>query len=214
MRGPRIDKVLSRLFGRWHSHTAVWLTAIVTPVFWLVRIAEIFIYPLLTRLVELPPYPGREWVNVSRHKFSGLVGHDLIWCLYCDWMTGIWSLGSEMLRNIESFWCPIRFANDRKCANCVIDFPDLANGWVEAGGTMQEVADTLERMYADGQRGWLGHQVRMTVNGKLLEPAPANCGLRAVSGQPCAHSSRSSQYPGFRRRSITAMIAIFPSRSW
>ena len=37
-----------------------------------------------------------------------VIGHALIWCLYCDWMTGVWSLGTEMLRNVESFWYPIR----------------------------------------------------------------------------------------------------------
>ena len=76
-----------------------------------------------------------DWISVSRQKFSGLVGHDLIWCLYCDWMTGVWSLGTEMLRNVESLWCPIRFACDKKCANCAIDFPDVNNGWVHASGT-------------------------------------------------------------------------------
>ena len=35
-------------------------------------------------------YKQAEWVNVSRTKFDGLVGHDLIWCLYCDWR---WSDG-------------------------------------------------------------------------------------------------------------------------
>ena len=47
-------------------------------------------------------------------KVEGLVGHDRIWCLYCDWMTGVWSLGTEMLRNVESFWCPLRFSSDAK----------------------------------------------------------------------------------------------------
>src|ERR1043165_4775428 len=32
-RGPRIVTTLNRIVGRWRNHTAVWLTAIVTPVF-------------------------------------------------------------------------------------------------------------------------------------------------------------------------------------
>jgi hypothetical protein len=166
VRGPRIVKVLNRLIGPWRNYTAVWLTAIVTPCFWLVRMAEVFIYPPIARLTGFPRYKGRDWVAVSRHKFSGLVGHDLIWCLYCDWMTGIWSLGSEMLRNVESFWCPIRFASDKKCANCSTDFPDVLNGWIPADGTMTQVADKLEQMHSGNIHGWFGHPVRLTVKGK------------------------------------------------
>jgi hypothetical protein len=165
-KGPRIIKVSNRLNGRVRNMTATWLTAIVTPIFWLIRVAEVFIWPTMTWLVGLPRYRGAEWVNVSRQKFSGLVGHDLIWCLYCDWMTGVWSLGTEMLRNVESFWCPIRFASDKKCANCAVDFPDVDGGWVAADGTMADVAGTLEQMYGNGERGWFGHPARLTVKGQ------------------------------------------------
>ena len=171
VRGPRIVKVLNRIFGPWRNYTAVWITALVTPLFWAVRMAEVALYPFLVKLVNFPAYRQGEWVNVSRHKFCGLVGHDLIWCLYCDWMTGVWSLGTEMLRNVESFWCPIRFDDEKKCANCAIDFPDVERGWVPAGATIAEAAATVERMYGDRQHGWFGHRsrVRLTVNGE--EPA-------------------------------------------
>lgn len=168
LRGPRIVKVLNRLVGRWRNHTAVWLTAIVTPMFWIVRVAEVAIYPLIARLVNFPRYNAGEWVNVSRHKFSGLVGHDLIWCLYCDWMTGVWSLGSEMLRNVESFWCPIRFDSAKKCAHCALDFPDVVHGWVPADGAMTDVAKTLETMFSNGRQGWFGHPARLTLRGEEL----------------------------------------------
>jgi hypothetical protein len=150
----------------------VWVTSVCTPVFCLVRMAELFVYPPLTLLVGLPKYDHAEWVNVSRQKFEGLVGHDLIWCLYCDWMTGVWSLGSEMLRNVESFWCPIRFASGKKCANCATDFPDLEHGWVPADGNMVDVTATIERMYAGNVRAWFGHPVRITVKGKAIEEEP------------------------------------------
>ena len=175
MQGPRIVKVLNRTVGRWRNHAAVWLTAIVTPLFWVVRVAQVTIYPPITWLVGLPKYDGADWVNVSRHKFSGLVGHDLIWCLYCDWMTGVWSLGSEMLRNVESFWCPIRFDSAKKCANCAIDFPDINGGWVPAHATMADVTRTLEEKYPPGVpvRPWFGHPVRVTVRGQDVEPVEA-----------------------------------------
>ncbi|MEX0652701.1 MAG: hypothetical protein WD534_05825 [Phycisphaeraceae bacterium] len=175
-KGPRIVKVLNRLVGRWRNHAAVWVTAIAVPLFWIVRVTEMVVYPPLTWLVGLPRYRTGEWVNVSRQKFEGLVGHDLIWCLYCDWMTGVWSLGTEMLRNVESFWCPIRFANGKKCENCKIDFPDVVGtptspAWVAADGTMADVAALLEQQYGPtssqpAANRWFGHPARLTVEGK------------------------------------------------
>ena len=167
VRGPRLVKVVNAKIGWVRNHGACWVTACVTPVFWFVRVGEVLAYPLLTRIAGLPAYTQRDWVNVSRQKFDGLVGHDLIWCLYCDWMTGVWSLGTEMLRNVESFWCPIRFRSDKKCVNCSIDFPDVDHGWVPADGTMADVTRTWERMYADqSDHAWFGHPVRLTVNGR------------------------------------------------
>jgi hypothetical protein len=167
-RGARIVKVINRAVGPARNYTATWVTALATPVFWIVRVAELIVYPPLVWLVDLPRYKHADWVNVSRQKFRGLVGHDLIWCLYCDWMTGVWSLASEMLRNVESFWCPIRFDNSKKCVNCATDFPDVANGWVSADGNIADVAHVLEQQYGQGQRprAWFGHPVRITVRGR------------------------------------------------
>jgi hypothetical protein len=176
-RGPRIVKVLNHLLGRWRNHAALWVMVPAVPMFWLVRVTQMTIYPLLTRLVGLPRYNAGEWVNLSRQKFEGLVGHDLIWCLYCDWMTGLWSLGSEMLRNIESLWCPIRFASEKKCENCALDFPDVVPGektagWVRADGTMDEVTSLLQQQYGTtSHRGWYGHPVRLTVDGQAVSSA-------------------------------------------
>jgi hypothetical protein len=128
VRQPRIFTTINRLVGRWRNHASLWLTAIVTPIFWVVRVAEIVIYPPLRWLVNFPRYNSADWVNVSRHKFDGLVGQDLIWCLYCDWMTGVWSLGSEILRNVESFWCPIRFDSQQEMRQLLGRFPRCQQG--------------------------------------------------------------------------------------
>jgi hypothetical protein len=162
VKGPRIIKVIHKKFGACRNLTALYITALVIPVFWLVRMAQVILYPNLVRLVHFPPYDAADWISVSRQKFSGLVGHDLIWCLYCDWMTGVWSLGTEMLRNVESFWCPIRFSCEKKCANCAIDFPDVNDGWVHASGTMADVVKTLDRMYPPAKelQSWFGHSLR------------------------------------------------------
>ena len=156
----------------------LFLTAAALPCFIVIRVAELCVYPFLTPLVGLPRYRHADWVNVSRQKFDGLVGHDLIWCLYCDWMTGVYALGAEMLRNVESFWCPIRFASGKKCDNCKLDFPDIDGGWVAPEGTMGDVVATLEKMYGpratadlprDQRHPWFGHPVRMTVEGKATD---------------------------------------------
>ena len=178
-RGPRIVKVLNRVLGTWRNHAALWVMLPAVPLFWLIRVAQMTVYPALVAIAGLPRYRTGEWVNVSRHKFDGLVGHDLIWCLYCDWMTGLWSLGSEMLRNIESLWCPIRFDSQKKCENCRLDFPDVAGGtgsvdphdhaasWVPADADIVAAAELLEQQYGKtDHRGWFGHQTRvnLTIN--------------------------------------------------
>jgi hypothetical protein len=173
--GPRIVTFLNRTVGRLNNHVALWVTAFALPIFILIRAAQLSIYPILTLLVGLPRYRHADWVNVSRQKFGGLVGHDLIWCLYCDWMTGVYSLGAEILRNVESFWCPIRFASGKKCDNCKLDFPDIHDGWVAPEGTMGDVVATMEKMYGapataelprDQRHGWFGHPVRLRVRRK------------------------------------------------
>jgi hypothetical protein len=169
-RGPRIVKFINRTVGRWRNHLAIWVTLVALPGFWLVRVLQVIAYWPLIVLLGFPKYRHSEWINVSRHKFEGLIGHDLIWCLYCDWMTGVYALGGEMLRNVESFWCPIRFYEGKKCANCRIDFPDIDHGWVPADVTMREVEDLLESKYGSGQpRTWFGHPARLTVKGQPLE---------------------------------------------
>ncbi|HEY5811511.1 MAG TPA: hypothetical protein VIT23_02525, partial [Terrimicrobiaceae bacterium] len=88
VKGPRIIKLLNKKFGAVRNLTAVYITGFATPIFWFVRLAELILYPPLVKLVNFPAYNSGEWISVSRQKFTGLVGHDLIWCLYCDWMTG------------------------------------------------------------------------------------------------------------------------------
>ncbi|MEO1534264.1 MAG: hypothetical protein AAFS11_01705 [Planctomycetota bacterium] len=171
LKGPRIVSHINARVGPVRNHAALWVTAMAVPVFAFARFAEYIVYPPLTWLIRLPKYKSAEWVNVSRHKFEGLVGHDLIWCLYCDWMTGVWSYGTEMLRNVESFWCPIRFDSTKKCENCKVDFPDVDNGWAPADGTMADAVKALDDHYPgpNGDNHWFGHPARLTVNGEAAE---------------------------------------------
>jgi hypothetical protein len=177
-RGPRIVKFLNKTVGRFNNHVALWVTVVSFPIFVGIRLGELLCYPPLKWILRMPSHNHAEWVNVSRQKFNGLVGHDRIWCLYCDWMTGVYSLGAEMLRNVESFWCPIKFASGKKCDNCKLDFPDINGGWVAADGNMADVVAKMEEMYGEGARAklptdakapWFGHKVRLTVEGKGVE---------------------------------------------
>jgi len=186
VRGPRIVRTLNRIVGRGRNHAALWVSVIGLPALWAIRVTEIVGYYPLVWLLGFPRYRQGDWVNVSRYKFDGLVGHDLIWCLYCDWMTGIWSLGSEILRNVESFWCPIRFDDSKKCENCRWDFPDIDGGWVAADGTMHDVEKTLMQRYADGQRSWFGHPSLITGKGRPL-PEPDDPG---ATDDPGASASK------------------------
>jgi len=168
-RGPRIVRFINRTVGRWRNHLALLVTLVALPGFWFIRFIQAFAYWPLVVLLNFPKYRQSEWVNVSRQKFDGLVGHDLVWCLYCDWMTGVYALGAEMLRNVESFWCPIRFYDGKKCANCRTDFPDIDHGWVPADGTMREVEQLMQEKYGHGRRSWFGHPARITLKGKPIE---------------------------------------------
>ena len=158
--GSRIHSFMNQQFSWWRNNLALWATALAVPVFFVIRFAEVFIYPILVWVLDFPDYKHSEWINVSRQKFQGLVGKDLIWCLYCDWMTGVYSLGAEMLRNVESFWCPIRFYDRKKCDNCKLDFPDIEGGWVATDGTMDDVEQLLKQKYGARQRSWFGHPDR------------------------------------------------------
>jgi len=174
-RGPRIVKFINRTVGRWQNHVALWVTAVALPGFLGIRLIELVCWPPLIWLLKFPKYDQTVWINVSRQKFTGLIGHDLIWCLYCDWMTGVYSLGAEMLRNVESFWCPIRYYDGPKCDKCSVEFPDINGGWVKADGTMANVEQTMQTFYGEGNRTWFGHEsrVKLTVKGEAIEGGEA-----------------------------------------
>ena len=185
---------LNDVAGPVRNIASVYWTALAVPVFTIVRAAEWLIYPPLTWTIKLPRYDSRQWVNVTRHKVDGLVGHDRAWCLYCDWMTGVWSMGSEMLRNIETFWCPIRFGDKTKCANCANDFPDVREAWVPFEAGPVAAAEAIGAHCGDrGEspvRTWWGHPdhkpvkpVKLTVNGHDLNGHGANGRADAAAGQ-------------------------------
>lgn len=157
---PCINQFYNQKFGWWRNNFALYITTLALPVFFLIRFCQIFCYKPLVWLLNFPDYQHSEWVNVSRQKFTGLIGHDLIWCLYCDWMTGVYSLGAEMLRNVESFWCPIRFDDEKKCLNCQLDFPDINQGWVAADSNINEVEKVIKEKYSKAETSWFGHPNR------------------------------------------------------
>ncbi len=161
-KGPTIKHTLNQIVGPTRNHFGLLISLLALPILLSVRLGQILIYPLLVWTLNFPKYKDGDWINISRQKFSGLVGHDLVWCLYCDWMTSIYSFGGEMLRNVESFWCPIRFYDGKKCENCKIDFPDIKD-WTPADGSMTDVTTLLNEKYPVGStspRSWYGHPDR------------------------------------------------------
>jgi hypothetical protein len=150
----------NRLIGTFSNQLALFVQLPAVATFISIRFSQYTVYPFLCLLAGLPRYKQHEWVNLSRHKFSGLIGYDLLWCWYCDWMTGVWALGSEMLRNIESFWCPIRFQSREKCENAALDFPDVKE-WVPAEGDIGDVVKLIEEKYQGRKvNSWWGHPER------------------------------------------------------
>lgn len=159
-KGRTLTDAQARLLGPLRNQLCLLIQTPAVLVFAQARLAETFLYPPVAWLGKLPTYKSSEWVNLSRHKYDGLIGYDLLWCWYCDWMTGVWALGSEMLRNIESFWCPIQFRDPKKNANASTDFPDVA-AWAPADGTMEDAVRAFEAHY-DGKspNSWWGHPDR------------------------------------------------------
>jgi hypothetical protein len=159
-KGRTLTQAQARLLGPVRNQISLLITTPAVLVFVVIRLAEIILYPFLVLLARLPSYRHADWVNLSRHKFSGLAGGDLLWCWYCDWMTGVWSLGGEMLRNVESFWCPIRFRSPKKNALTCTDFPDVEK-WVPADATLEEAVKLFEQQYGEAQvNSWWGHPDR------------------------------------------------------
>lgn len=159
-KGRTLTDAQGKVLGPIRNQIALLATTPAVVVFVMTRLIEMAVYPVVAWLAKLPNYRQGDWVNLSRHKFAGLIGYDLLWCWYCDWMTGLWALGSEMLRNIESFWCPIQFQDETKNRNAALDFPDIAK-WAPPDGTMEDAVRTFEEHY-DGTRtnSWWGHPDR------------------------------------------------------
>ncbi|MFZ9931669.1 MAG: hypothetical protein ACO3G9_00520 [Chthoniobacterales bacterium] len=155
-----LEAAHAKKLGWVRNEIALLLTVPAVTVFFLVRLAELLFYPPMALMAKMPRYKTSEWINLSRHKFDGLVGHDLVWCWYCDWMTGVWALGSEMLRNVESFWCPIRFCEDCKNCHVATDFPDVQK-WCAAQGSIEDAVRVFEEQYGDRkENSWFGHPGR------------------------------------------------------
>jgi len=159
-KGRTLTDAQGKVLGPVRNQLALLVQTPAIPVFVMVRFAELVLYPVIAVIGRLPTYRQAEWVNLTRHNYTGLAGYDLLWCWYCDWMTGLWALGTEMLRNIESFWCPIQFGSSEKNRNVALDFPDVKL-WAPSNGSAEEAADLIEKYYTGRKKlSWWGHPDR------------------------------------------------------
>lgn len=130
----------------WARYLTGWLCFAATPVFWLIRAGQILLYPPLRWAWGLPRLRARDYIALSRHKTKGLAGADYLFCVYCEWMTGLWSLGTEMLRHLESMWCPLRFRGEGQCERCAATFADLEH-WADPAEGLAGVQRFYELHY-------------------------------------------------------------------
>jgi hypothetical protein len=151
----KINPTLTHLHGLLRNRLGLWITVPAVPGFLLIRFFQAFFYPPLVALLHFKPFRQSDYISVSRHKIENLVGADLVWCLYCDWMTGQWSLGTEMLNQVESFWCPLAFADRSKCEKCA-QFFDMTR-WAPSHTTPAQM-----------------EQVILTIQGATPKPQPAS----------------------------------------
>jgi hypothetical protein len=55
MKGPRIIKVVNKKFGAVRNLTAVYITGFAIPIFWLIRMAQLILYPQSSDWSTFPP---------------------------------------------------------------------------------------------------------------------------------------------------------------
>ncbi len=113
----RINHTIERRFGKFKNRFCLWLTVPSIPLFLYNRFGFLGFF-IFEKMLGFSHFKTSDYITVSRQKIQNLVGADLVWCLYCDWMTGGWTLTSEILNEVESFWCPLQFDDRTKCEKC------------------------------------------------------------------------------------------------
>jgi hypothetical protein len=148
----RINHTIGSRFGHWRNRLGLWVTVPSVPFFLVNRMGHFTGYIPLMVVLDFPRFNHADYISVSRQKIENLIGADLVWCLYCDWMTGGWSLTTAMLNEVESFWCPLTFVDREKCEKCSHFFRmDL---WAPSNATPEQMREALNKTQA--ARGSLG----------------------------------------------------------
>lgn len=137
-----INSTIERRFGKWNNRICLWLTIPSIPFFLMNRFGFRG-YFIFEKLLGFSHFEDSDYITVSRQKIKNLVGADLVWCLYCDWMTGGWTLTTEILNEVESYWCPLQFADQGKCEKCAQFF--RTGHWASPGCTAEEISHVAGR---------------------------------------------------------------------
>jgi hypothetical protein len=170
IRSLEINGAIERKFGKWNNRVCLWLTIPSIP-FFLANRFGFMGYVIFEKLLGFTHFNTADYITVSRQKIKNLIGADLVWCLYCDWMTGGWTLTTEILNEVESFWCPLQFADHGKCEKCAQFF--RTGHWAQPGCTSQEMS----------------HVAGLNGGGKFRKPEPV------PAGTPSFQNSRRSSAP-------------------
>ncbi len=136
-----INRTIERRLGWWRNRMGLWTTIPSAPFFLFNRLGQFTSYYPLMILLGFPKFRHADYITVSRQKIRNLVGADLVWCLYCDWMTGGWSLTTDMLNVVESFWCPLTFADQGKCEKCAQCF--RMEQWAPADTNARQISSLV-----------------------------------------------------------------------
>lgn len=145
-----INRTLGRRHGAWRNRMALWVTVPSVPFFLLARMGQFTGYGPLILLLGFTKFRHSDYITVSRQKIRNLVGADLVWCLYCDWMVGLWSLSTEMLNEVESYWCPLTFADQDKCEKCARFF--RMDEWAPVNAGPQEMSQLIGKVGGGGRK--------------------------------------------------------------
>lgn len=89
------------------------------------------------------PIDPKPYYRFDRHRIAHLGFMDRLWCEYCEWANGSLQWISDVVREIERRYCPIKNACDPHCAKAKV--------WREDFLPHEHELPELKRFFFDGR---------------------------------------------------------------